>query len=154
MKMSTHCVGVLETAYPLPLKVTNQRYHYIPCPINLKPPICANVFMHAFFHPGVHTFQFWLNRLPKKLKDELIISSSMEVQALEPKIGWGIHIIEGLNSFFVTCMMIGLLLCTGVFAVVWSVVRHGNLQEGFGIGQYLVAIEAAIMSALIIKWTA
>ena len=155
ISQSNPCVGVLEASYPPPMEVKDQRYHYTPCPINLNPPICANVFLHAFFNPGAHTLRFWLNRLPKKLKHELVsnIELTTSTELDEPRIGWGIHIIEGLNWFLVTCMVICLLIFTGIFAVGWTVLRHASLQEGFGVGQYLVAVETAVMSALIIKWT-
>lgn len=151
--MSTPCVGVLETAYPPPLEVASQRYHYVPCPINIHPAIAVNVFLHAFFNPSTHTFQFWLNRLPKKLKNELTSNADLQQLDTEPKVGWGLDITEGLNWFLMTCVVICLLIGTGVFAAIWTVLRHGDIQDGFAIGQYLVAVETAVMSALIIKWT-
>ena len=151
--MSTPCVGVLEAAYPPEIEVESKRYHYKPCPLDVKPPIPVNVFLHAFFNPDAHTFQFFLNRLPKKLKKQLSCGESREVSMSEMSIGWGVHIIEGLNWFLVTCLVISLVICTGLFALVWSISRQAVLQEGFGIGQYLVAAIAVVMTALITKWT-
>ena len=148
-------VGVLESSFPPPEEVRVQRYHYTPCPLNINPPFAVNIFLHAFYDPREHTFQFWLERLPKKLRDRLQYTHPTPDTTDEhiPRMGWGIHIIEGINWLTVTVWLIAMLLLTCFFSVLWSVLRHGNVQDGFSIGQYLVAVETAMLSALFFKWT-
>ena len=96
-KVSLPCVDVLEAAYPPPEEVMKQRYHYRPCPNTHKPPIPVNVLVHAFFDPSAHTFQYWLSRLLKKLKDQFICNFDTQLDEVTENSGWGIHIIEGPN---------------------------------------------------------
>lgn len=111
------------------------------------------MFLHAFFDPREHTFHFWLDRLPKKLKERLLYTHASPGSDTPPRMGWGVHIIEGLNWLTITTALVFMLLLTFVFSVAWSAFRHGNVQEGFTLGQYLLALETAILSALFFKWT-
>jgi hypothetical protein len=61
--------------------------------------------------------------------------------------GWGVHILDGPNH-----AVLGLLLCIGVavaFVVSGMVVGFAKTQEqGFGIGNFLLAILASLMAAV------
>lgn len=130
------------------MEVEQKRYHYRPCPLNLIPPLPENAFLHAFFSPGAHTRNFWLDRLPKKLNDILECSGS---NGNNLPVGWGIHIVEGPNWLVLTCTFILVLAVSGIVAVVWSVTKR-DVQGGMGIGAYLVTIQTAIMMAFFFWW--
>jgi hypothetical protein len=68
-----------------------KRYHYVPCPRDIEDPLLQVQFLHEYFKPGQHLGKFWLNRLPKKLKEKLLLNTDGST------IGWGIHIVEEPN---------------------------------------------------------
>jgi hypothetical protein len=120
----------------------------------------ANVFLH-YLHCarwaiwGEHTETTWLNRLPKKLNTSLLMETLQsgqqnqgdETMDQDLAFGWGIHIIDGPNHG-----ALGLVLAVGVaitFVVSGMVVGFAKTQEqGFGVGNFLLAILASAMVAV------
>jgi hypothetical protein len=93
----------------------------------------------------------WLQRLPKKL-DRDLIAEAQQAKGNAPAnedlaFGWGVHIIEGPNH-----AVLGLLLAIGVavaFIVSGMIVGFAKTQEqGFGVGNFLLAILASTMTAV------
>ena len=139
-------VGILkQPSVPPPDTVlVHKTYHYIPCPLEREPYLPMNdVFLHAFFDPREHTTDFWLDSLPKRLREQLVYTSK-DI----PAIGWGIHIEEGVNVFVLSVLILLILILTTAFCVGWAVLRHGDVQGAFTIGSYVVALEMAILSAV------
>ncbi len=66
--------------------------------------------------------------------------------------GWGIYIIDGPNWFTLSCVFLSILVITGVFSLLWSVVK-GDISGGFAIGAYLVAVATAVLTVLFYAWT-
>lgn len=93
----------------------------------------------------------WLQRLPKKL-DRSLIAEAQQVGGNahmneDLAFGRGVHIIEGPNH-----AVLGLLLAIGVavaFVVSGMIVGFAKTQEqGFGVGNFLLAILASTMTAV------
>jgi hypothetical protein len=106
------------------------------------------MFLHMFFKPQGHTAtSFFLRRLPKKLDSKLQCSLDPDKMAT----GWGIHIIDGPNWFTLSCLFLCMLFSSAVVAITWSVVRK-DLQGGFAIGSFLVALQTTIVG-ITFQWT-
>jgi len=92
----------------------------------------------------------WLSRLPKKLDRKL-----EEVRRMTPTdddvLGWGILVVEGLNKALVTLLTFSLLLFSGFITIVFSIWRD-DVSGGFAIGVYIVALWAALITALYFQW--
>ena len=92
----------------------------------------------------------WLNRLPKKLDRKL-----EDVRRVTPTdddvLGWGILVIEGLNKALVTLLTFLVLLFSGFISVIYSIWRN-DVSGGFAIGAYIVALWAALITALYFQW--
>jgi len=129
----------------------------------------ANIFLHFLYSArcsdwDTHIDGTWLERLPKKL-DYSILRSVHQVGNVaigagagaeqvqnhrhdeDVVVGWGVHILEGPNH-----MGLSLILAAG-FAVAFLVscllVGFAKTQEqGFGVGQFFLAIEACSMAAV------
>lgn len=116
----------------------------------------VNVFLHYLHRArwniwGEHMESIWLQRLPKKL-DRNLIAEAQQAKGNAPAnedlaFGWGVHIIEGPNH-----AVLGLLLAIGVavaFIVSGMIVGFAKTQEqGFGVGNFLLAILASTMTAV------
>jgi hypothetical protein len=144
-------------------EVNAERYHYHECPLKVLPPIPSNVFLHYLSCarrkswlsevPGAHDESYFLERLPKKVHysifDDLTtwgISSASNSIAF----GWGIHIIEGPDHATLSLALgIGVMLSFVVSLLVLGVA--GTQEQGFGVGQYLLAVVACVMGALYFK---
>lgn len=66
-------------------------------------------------------------------------------------VGWGVHIIEGLNRFTVLVCTLVTLLVSGVVAAAWAIARD-DVQGGFGIGAWLASVEAVVVMLVVTKW--
>jgi hypothetical protein len=148
--------------FPPKMELDEKRYHYL-CP-KIKMPV--NVFLHYLHRArwniwGEHTEDTWLQRLPKKLyksvlaevrQDNAINQHGEQDAATDPNLafGWGIHILDGPNH-----AVLSLLLIIGVavaFVVSGMIVGLAKTQEqGFGVGNFLLAILASIMAAVYFK---
>jgi hypothetical protein len=142
--------------FPPQLELDEKRYHYL-CP-KIRMPV--NTFLH-YLHRGrwnvwgEHTGNTWLKRLPKKLEESVLAAvqqnteNAQQDDLTDPDLafGWGVHILDGPNH-----AVLGLLLCIGVavaFVVSGIVVGFAKTQEqGFGIGNFLLAILASLMAAV------
>jgi hypothetical protein len=83
-------------AIPSQAEMAAEGYAYHPCPLR-PPPIPANTFLRHLSNPGPHKNLLWGNRIPQKLH-----RSILQIQAPDNLvIGWGVHVIEGLNKFAV-----------------------------------------------------
>jgi hypothetical protein len=123
----------------------------------------VNVFLHYLHRArwniwGEHAEDIWLQRLPKKL-NESVVAEVRQDDAANPQdeeeaivdrnlaFGWGVHILDGPNH-----AVLGLLLAIGVavtFVISGMVVGFAKTQEqGFGVGSFLLAILASIMTAV------
>jgi hypothetical protein len=139
--------------YPPQEEVDNENYHYR-CPKILMP---ANLFLHFLRHPrrdsrDGHLGDTWLQRLPKKLNDSILeeVQRSTRGRGAEEDdlvFGWGVHILEGPNH-----AGLSLVLAFGIavtFLVSCLIVGLAQTQEqGFGVGQFLLAIVACGMAAV------
>ena len=104
---------------------------------------------------GEHSESTWLQRLPKKLNKSLVIEALQNNQDEDKgapldrdlAFGWGVHIVEGPNH-----AALRWVLAVGVavsFVVSGMVVGFTQTQEqGFGVGNYLVAVLASGMVAV------
>ncbi|KAF7675555.1 hypothetical protein GT037_006274 [Alternaria burnsii] len=138
--------------FPPQEELDEKRYHYL-CP-RIRMPV--NVFLHYLHRArwniwGEHMENIWLQRLPKKLERNLIAEAQQAKGNAPPNedlaFGWGVHIIEGPNH-----AVLGLLLAIGVavaFIVSGMIVGFAKTQEqGFGVGNFLLAILASTMTAV------
>jgi hypothetical protein len=146
--------------YPPQEEIDKQRYHYR-CPKVLMP---AHIFLHFLSrHRGDsgngHLQDTWLRRLPKKLNTSILdqmqrparnwSAGSGLVHETEDDFvfGWGVHILEGPNQ-----AGLSLVLALGIavaFLVSCLVVGIANTEEqGFGVGQFLIAIVTCGMTAV------
>ncbi|KAH6635867.1 hypothetical protein F5144DRAFT_159885 [Chaetomium tenue] len=143
-----HRVGILDKplAIPSAAEMAAEGYAYYPCPLR-PPPIPPNIFLHHLSKPGRHPRLVWGNRIPQKLHRSILQVGMGD----ELVVGWGVHIIEGLNkSTVLVCSLVGLVI-SGIVAVVWTVVRD-DVQGGFGIGAWLTSVQAIVVMLVITKW--
>lgn len=143
-------VGILDKPMAIPGRVdmATEGYGYHPCPLQ-PPPIPANIFLHHLANPGPHRRLRWGGRIPQKL-DSSIHQTLQDPDKLV--IGWGVHIIEGLNRFnILICALVGLLV-SGIVSVAWAVARD-DVQGGFGIGAWLASVQSVVVMLVVTRWT-
>lgn len=115
MKATFHAAVLNFPALPPEEEVkVEKRYHYVPCPKDIEDPLLQVQFLHEYFKPGRHLGKFWLNRLPKKLKEKLLLNTKGSA------IGWGIHIVEEPNWFAFGLVAVGVVALSGVLALIYS----------------------------------
>lgn len=97
-----------------------------------------------------HSPDTWFQRLPKKLNTSILDQvrrSAGNPDASDAIIGWGVHILEGPNQ-----AGLSLVLALGIaaaFLVSCLLVGLAKTQEqGFGVGQFLIAIMTCGMTAV------
>jgi hypothetical protein len=142
-------VGILDKpmAIPTQAEMDAEGYAYHPCPLK-PPPIPANIFLHHLSNPGPHRRLLWGNRIPQKLH-----GSILQVQAADTLVvGWGVHIIEGLNRVTVLLCALAGLVVSGIVSVAWAITRD-DVQGGFGIGAWLASVQAVVVALVITKWS-
>ena len=144
---SHNTIGLCASELPPPCEVSNQRYHYMPCPqYSIDEVIPDHIFFHLFNNPAPHYNSKWIHRIPKKLS--LSISDSTD----QIPVGWGIHIVESANLYVVLSALLAGLTLSGILAVVFAAVTK-DVQGAFSIGAYLVAVLTVWMSAMYFKWS-
>ena len=145
----TYRVGLRDGPLALPPKeeLDNRTYQYF-CPYPLgPPPMTSQEFLHYFnYHAQGHPESIYLERLPKKLGVPL---TGAQLQSTAH--GWGIHIIEGPNRVLLTWCCVGILIISFVISLVYAVVMKTQ-EQGFGIGQWMVATLSAMLMALYFQW--
>lgn len=141
-------VGILDKpmAIPSQTEMATEGYAYYPCPLK-PPPIPASIFLHHLSNPGPHKNLRWGNRIPQKLH-----RSILQIQTPDNLvIGWGVHIIEGLNKFIVLMCTLAGLLVSGIVSVAWAIARD-DVQGGFGIGAWLASVQSVVVMLVVTKW--
>lgn len=101
-------------------------------------------FLHYMDATG-HGDDFFFKRLPKK------VGSSLANQQSATTFGWGVHIIEGPNKVVLSwctflCLALSLIV-SALYCYLWQ-----TQEQGFGIGQWMVAVLTAAMAALYFQW--
>ncbi|KAF2146984.1 uncharacterized protein K452DRAFT_263263 [Aplosporella prunicola CBS 121167] len=116
----------------------SQHYDYDHAPDELIPPVGDKYLMHMFMHPEDHDSEvIAYARFPKK-----------RGQKVEGGLAWGVHLVEGFLADRVWLLLMGFfVLGSIVFAVVWAVMRHGDVQGAFGVAAWLLTL-----AALVIGW--
>ncbi|KAI0543072.1 heterokaryon incompatibility protein-domain-containing protein [Xylaria digitata] len=136
--------------YPPDAELQQRRYHYL-TPKIIMP---SNIFIH-FLHRarlnvrGGHANDTWLKRLPKKLNESLLAAQVMDPDP-DLVFGWGIHILDGPNHANLGMLLsFGLLITFVVSCLILGIAK--TQEQAFGVGQYLLAIMVAFMSAVYFK---
>ncbi|KAF4441069.1 hypothetical protein F53441_12140 [Fusarium austroafricanum] len=157
------CVNSGQHAVRLVEEVTDARYHYYECPLKVLPPMPAGVFLHYLScakrknwmceAPEAHAEGFFLQRLPKKVHhsilDEQKTCGNLE-SSTAIAFGWGVHILEGPDHGTLSIALgLGILLSLVISLMICGVA--GTQEQGFGIGQFLLAVIACMMTALYFK---
>ena len=134
-------VGILsrpeETALPPREEIEAKTYDYAPCPLTDLPPMPSNILLHFLTSPNSrrHVNDIWMQRLPKKLSQSILDTSS------PVNFGWGIHIVEGLDERKITrVLLLGLLVAFAVTGL-WGVLRR-DVQGATGLGSLLMGAMA------------
>ena len=145
--------------FPPQEELDSKNYHYM-CP-KIRMPV--KVFLHYLHRArwniwGEHTEDIWLQRLLKRLNESVLAEVQQneankqpdgQEAATDPHLafGWGVHIIDGPNH-----AVLGLLLFFRIavaFVVSGMIVGFAKTQEqGFGVGNFLLAILASVMAAV------
>jgi hypothetical protein len=137
-------------------EVKAERYHYEECPLKVQPPMDYRTFLHYMNthkhgNPAnsagisLHTSIF-LRRLPKKTGTSILAGQQPALQ-----FGWGVHIIEGPNKVALSWITFLSLALSFVFSALYSHFWHTQ-EQGFGIGQWMVAVLSAAIAALYFQW--
>jgi hypothetical protein len=147
-----HRVGIFnDTTEPIPPpgEVHALRYHYYECPLKPLPPMDHRAFLHFFREQGKHASakrSLFLNRLPKKVGESILAQDDEE----NLRLGWGVYIVEGLNWPVISWCMFGILLLSFIVSICYALLMKTQ-ESGFGIGQWLVAVLTAALTALCIQ---
>lgn len=86
-----------------------------------------------------------MDRIPKK------VGVSMVMEPGELPNGWGVQIVEGLNTAFVTSMFFTYTCVMFVLTVTWVVVKKDS-AEGPGLGSLAVAVGAIIATFVVSRY--
>ncbi|KAI1082511.1 hypothetical protein F5B20DRAFT_531577 [Whalleya microplaca] len=148
-RITGECVGNYQTnCIPSIKEVLDQQYVFFPCPPQTGTvPIAPHLFMHSFLRPGDHTGGLATMCLPKKVGRKLRFYKPASDTYTLP-FGWGVYIVEGLNTKLVALVLISATLAAFLVASLWSGLR-GDVQGGMGIGQFALAFVALIFTACI-----
>ncbi|KAI0541584.1 hypothetical protein GGR58DRAFT_498085 [Xylaria digitata] len=140
------CVGNYQkNSIPSQMEVKNKEYTFSPCPPRIGTmPIQPHLFMHSFLNPGDHLGGLALLQLPKKVGRKLKCVKQPH-DPFDIPYGWGVYIVEGLNTFLVSLLLIGFVALVTVIVFLWSALR-GDVQGGTGIGQYGLAAMGTIVA--------
>jgi len=144
-------IGIYDgpLAIPPASEVKAETWHYYQCPLDPLPPIDRRTFYHFFYSdPGEHPPTgnrardlMYHDRLPKKLNTSMLLG-----QNAEDVFGWGLHIIEGPNKPVIAWSATIIVAASFVVALVYDLVQR-NGDSGFAIGQWLVAVLSAALTA-------
>ncbi|KAK5119222.1 hypothetical protein LTR85_007836 [Meristemomyces frigidus] len=146
--------GIYEhpLAIPPPAEIKGKRYHYYECPLDPLPPIDRRTFFHLLWAPAAHppsastrsgSHLVFFNRLPKKLGDSILLQQDPD----QLNLGWGVHIIKGPNKPAIAWSLTAFVVLSFVVSVVYDVVTR-NKDSGFAIGQWLLGVLAAALTAI------
>ena len=145
-RQTGECVGNHQTdSIPSIKEVMNRQYAFWPCPPAIGSiPIQSHIFMHSFLTPGDHGSTRDFERLPKKLNTKL--SCSLEgINARQVPVGWGIYIVEDLNTTLLASLLLAVLLVVLIITIAWSI-QNDDIQGGMGIGQFAIAFITGVLA--------
>ena len=112
-------------------------YHYDPCPTEVDPTGLNGELLHCLWKPGPHLDRFWLNLLPKKLRETLhYVSSKADVNT-----GWGIRVVEGINWASITLLGFILVSSSAILGIVYSAITH-DVGAAFTMSAFLCVLPA------------
>ncbi|KAK8054626.1 hypothetical protein PG994_009693 [Apiospora phragmitis] len=112
-------------------------------------PIQSHLFMHSFLNPGDHSGRVAVKQLPKKVGRKLACSGPLSDPSAIP-FGWGIYIVEGLNTILVVWLLGAGLLSIFLLTTAWTAVNN-DAQGGMGIGQFALAFLALLLTTAAVK---
>lgn len=145
-------VGIYNGPMTIPpeTEVKAKSWHYHGCPLKPSRPIDRRTFFHLFYshvddHQSCNTAippRLYLDRLPKKLN-----RSILSAKTPEDIFGWGVHIIEGPNKPMIAWLATAIIFISFIVALVYDLARH-NDDSGFAIGQWIVAVLSAVLTAV------
>src|ERR1700712_146170 len=137
---------------PPKTEVREGRYEYQECPLAVQPPMDHRNFLHYMSscnpkdHQGLHTTlrkdSTFLRRLPKKVGSDIFSDLTPDLP-----FGWGVHILEGPNKEAISCIAFAGLLLSFVVSLTYAILAKTQ-EQGFGIGQWMVAILSAGLTTL------
>lgn len=133
-------------ALPPDIEVNEKRYHYYECPLTPLPPMPPQTFYQYFRQHApdcASRSTLFSDRLPKKLGASMTLQNSAD----KLEFGWGIHIIEGPNKPVLAILVALILALSFATSVIYDVCT-GNADSGFAIGQWMVAMLSAVLSAV------
>jgi len=142
-------VGILDKPMAIPTEeeMLSEGYGYHPCPMK-PPPIPAHIFLHYLSHEkGAHQRLIWGRRIPQKLHKSILETYRTDGLIL----GWGVHIIEGLDRFRALIATLAILFVSGVIGISWALAR-ADVQGGVGIGAWLTSVQAVVLMMVLTKW--
>jgi hypothetical protein len=131
---------------PPQIEVQENRYHYYECPLTPLPPMPPQTFYQYFRQHApdcASRSTLFSDRLPKKLGASMILHNGAD----KLEFGWGIHIIEGSNKPVLAILVATILALSFAVSVIYDVCT-GNADSGFAIGQWMVAMLSAVLSAV------
>jgi hypothetical protein len=106
--------------------------------------------MHSFLNPGDHLGGLAIQQLPKKVGRRLKCARQ-PINSLDLPYGWGVYIVEGLNTSLVSLLLAGILGFVTLAVFLWSALK-GDVQGGTGIGQYALAAVGMAVAILAFTW--
>ncbi|KAK8013296.1 hypothetical protein PG991_009567 [Apiospora marii] len=150
-RQTGECVGNFQiNSVPSIKEVLSRQYTFWPCPPVIGGiPIQSHIFMHSFLTPGDHGTTRDFERLPKKLHSKLICSAGA-TNARQVPMGWGIYIVEDLNTELLAALLLLVLLVVLIITAVWSV-YNDDIQGGMGIGQFAIAFVTGVLATGALK---
>lgn len=135
---------VLQSAcLPPQEEVDLKNYHYAPCPADVQNPVLRLPYLHVLLEPGNHLDDFWTNRTPKKLRQELKYQIGGS-----PAIGWGVHIVEGPNWNALAVLTTIFVISSLVLALVYSLAMN-DVSTGFTMGSFLLAAQTLVVTLVL-----
>ena len=150
----TQRVHIFETSsYPPQHKVDADEWAYSPAPPDPEPPVTSEFFIHLLTDcPGDLELptksRLWLNRLPRKRH------SSMEDSADELTMGWGVHVVEGLDTTLMLILLNAAFIMFLSFLIAYHVV-YQDWASTSALGSFFIAtltLTFMVVTLLIEKW--
>jgi hypothetical protein len=122
----------LQLSYPPEDEVKAQRWDYQPCPKRFTNLHMSKAFVTTILEPGhAHHNDAWLHLFPKKL------GSSLRYERGGTNLGWGIHIIEGLEYRKVAWVALLLVALSGILGILYSSIS-GDTGSAFTVAAWVV----------------
>ncbi|EWG35894.1 serine/threonine protein kinase [Fusarium verticillioides 7600] len=114
-------------------------------PLDAWPPMPDEVFFHYLEKGEEKCFQdrHWIPRLAVRRDNRII-------EGHEASFGWGIHIIEGPNRWAIFALFLVTVFGSALAALLWSTI-HNDIQGGTGLGQLIIALSSAILTASLFR---